>query len=479
MPNVEEKGNQRRREMFPRRRVSFSHHAARRNVVAAGRRKGIFVVVAAVMLTTLFGFLALAGDLGWLYHQRRLTQVVADAGALYGAQQIRRGADTAADVSSLSDHGVLKGTADNGFENGVDGVTVTVEYPPATGDYISDPLAVEVVVCQTQRTFFMPVMGTDSADVCARAVAGYRGKGEGCIYALNPTEEKTMYVHSNTVANVDCGVIVNSTNPGGLDVTSSACLDASMISVSGTATQTPDDLLCGYSDGDSISVQPFYATPPEPDPLAYLGVPPEVNNGCDQMQFQLDDASKIPDLLPGRYCKGLKIDCDTCGTITMPPGNYVIAGELLEIVGNTTVQGSGVLIYATDFSAEVIAAKGIKIGSGPTVTLSAATSGDFEGILMYVDRDLDPADGHLFDIEISSGATVDLHGALYTVNGTVRFHSDTSAVGLAADGMAIVADKVVVSSLGSNYGGGPVLSVTEDFSDTATGSPIKRVTLLE
>ena len=477
MPNVEEKGNQRRREMFPGR-VSFSHHAARPNVVTAGNRKGIFVLVAAVMMTTLFGFLALASDLGWLYHQRRLTQAAADAGALYGAQQIRRGADSTSEVESSSDHGVFRGTADNGFTNGVDGVTVTVQYPPATGDYIGNTRAVEVVVCQQQRTFFMPVMGAHSADVCARAVAGYLGQGEGCIYALNPTEEKTMYVHSNTFANVGCGVIVNSNNAGGLDVTSDACLDASMISVTGPSTQTPDDDDCNYATGMSISTYPFLESPPEPDPLAYLDVPPEVNNGCDHNQFVLDDATKIAQLLPGRYCKGLKIDCDTCGTITMPAGNYVIAGERLEIVGNTTVQGSGVMIYATDFPAEVIAAKGILIGSGPTVTFSAPTSGDFEGTLFYVDRDLDPADGHLADIEISSGASAELHGAIYTLNGTVLIHSNTDGASLAADGIAIVADKVEISSLGSG-GGGPTMNVTEDFSDFATGSPIKRVTLLE
>ena len=478
MPNVEGKGNQRRREVFPGRRAPFSHHAARRNVVAAGNRKGIFVVVSAVMLTALFGFLALATDLGWLYHQRRLVQVAADAGALYGAYQIRRGANATADVESLSDHGVLKGTSDNGFTDG-DNAVVTVEYPPATGGYVGNNRAVEVTVCSQQRTFFMPVFGTDSADVCARAVAGHLGQGEGCIYALNLTEPKTMYVHSNTVANVGCGVIVNSNDPGALDVTSDACMTTGSVSVGGSDAESPDaNNFCGYGNGESVNVDPHWYTPPEEDPLWELGVPPEVSNGCDQTQFQLDDPAKIPQLQPGRYCKGLKIDCDTCGTIIMPAGNYVIAGERLEIVGLTTVQGSGVMIYATDFPAQVIQAKGILIGSGPTVTLSAPTSGDFEGILLYVDRDLDPADGHLLGIEISSGASVELHGALYTLNGTVLFHSAVSGSNLAHDGIAIVADKVEISSLGSG-GGGPTMNVTEDFGDFATGSPIKRVTLLE
>ena len=451
-----------------------------RKVTAANNRKGIFLVVAAVMLTALCGSLAVATDTGWLFHQRRRMQNAADAGALYGAQQIRRGASTKADVESLSDHGALKGTADNGFTSGVDGAVVTVDYPPATGNYVGNNRAVEVTVCQPQRTFFMPLLGVHSADVCAGAIAGYLGQAEGCIYALNPTEEKTMQVHSNTTATVDCGVIVNSNNPGGLDVTSDGCLTASSISVTATGTWTPNNNnFCGYGNNMSISEEPFYETPPEPDPLAHLGIPPEVSAGCYQTDFVLDDPTKIAQLLPNkRWCKGLKIDCATCGTITLPAGNYVIAGNRLEIVGATTVvHGSGVMFYATDFPAEVISAEGILIGSGTTVNFSAPTSGDFEGILMYVNRSLDPVD-HYLNIEVMSGVTAQLNGALYTLNGSVVFHSASSGSVTSADGIAIVADKVEFTSLGST-GGGPIMHVTEDFSGFATGSPIKRVTLLE
>ena len=398
-----QRGNQQGQTVLPagvRICPSLRSWLAAWNVTGAANRRGVFVVIATFMLTALFGFLALATDMGWLYHQRRRTQAAADAGALYGAHQIRRGAATQTGVESLSDHGAFKGASDNGFTNGVDGAVVTVSYPPASGDYTTSNAgvavsnkAVEVMVCQQQRTFFMPIFGVKSADVCARAVAGYLGQGEGCIYALNPTDPKSMYVHSNTIANIGCGVIVNSTDPGGLDVTSDACLHATVISVAGSDSTTDDPGAdkCEYGNAMTVSTSPYYGTPREPDPLALLGVPPEVNNGCDHTQFVLDNATKIGDLVPGRYCKGLKIDCDTCGTITMPPGNYVIAGEKLEIVGNTTVEGSGVMIYATDFPADVISAKGILIASGPTVTLSAPTSGDFEGIVLYVDRALNPA----------------------------------------------------------------------------------------
>ena len=448
-----------------------------RKAIASNNRKGIFVVVAAVMLTTLFGFLAVATDTGWLFHQRRLMQTAADAGALYGAQQIRRGKRDTAAVADYLDHGALKGTADNGFTHDADGIVVTVNSPPVTGNYVLNDRAVEVTICQQQRTFFMPVLGVSSADVCARAVAGYLGQSEGCIYALNPTIEKALYVHSNTTATVECGVIVNSSNAKGLYVASNSCLSATSASVNGSAVEAAANAACGYSNGTSLSVEPSTLMPKEPDPLIGLGVPPEVNDGCYRNAYEVKLPADVAALEPNKkWCWGLLIDCPTCGTITLPSGNYVMAGGSLTITGSATeVHGSEVMFYATDFPSMVVNAEGILVGSGATVNFSAPSSGDFEGILMYVDNELYESAGHSLDINFQSGVTADLNGALYTANGTVMVHSGTSGTSTSADGIAIVADIVEFTSLGVTGG----MTITEDYSDFATFSPIKRVTLLE
>ena len=445
-----------------------------RKVIVADTRKGIFVVVAAVMLTTLFGFLAVATDTGFLYHQRRRMQNAADAGAIYGAQQIRRGQRGTAEVEDYLDHGALKGTADNGFTHDADGIVVTVDSPPVTGNYVNNDRAVEVTICQEQRTFFMPVLGVSSADVCARAVAGYLGQSEGCIYALNPTIEKALYVHSNTTATVECGVIVNSSNAKGLYVASNSCLSTTSASVNGPSVEADDNDDCGYSNGDSLSVEPSTLMPQEPDPLIGLGVPPEVDYGCHRNAYEVKLPVDLGALEPNKkWCWGLLIDCPTCGTITLPSGNYVMAGGSLTITGSSTVvHGSEVMFYATDFPSMVVNAEGILVGSGATVNFSAPSSGDFEGILMYVDNDLYESDGHSLDIDFQSGVTADLNGALYTANGTVMFHSSTSGTSTSADGIAIVADIVEITSNTNAH-------VREDFSGFATKSPIKRVTLLE
>ena len=90
------------------------------------------------------------------------------------------------------------------------------------------------------------------------------------------------------------------------------------------------------------------------------------------------------------------------------------------------------------------------------VTLSAPTSGDMSGILMFSDRNADPAhDAFTFN----GGSTQNFTGALYLPKGTATYTggstSNTTCVQL-------VADKV-------NYGGNAV------FSNNCTGKGTRSI----
>ena len=99
------------------------------------------------MMGLLFAFLGMAFDLGWLYHQRRWMQAAADAGSFYGGQAIRRG-KTSAQIETEAE----LGSTENGFTEGVEGAVVRADHPPTTGNYVANPLAVEVEICQPQNT---------------------------------------------------------------------------------------------------------------------------------------------------------------------------------------------------------------------------------------------------------------------------------------------------------------------------------------
>ena len=199
--------------------------------VGSLRRKGVLLVTGALMLTGLFGVLAIATDVGYFLYLKRRIQAATDAAVMAAVQGFRRSdceAPKSSDCKGLVKKYALEGTERNGFKDGVNNITVTVNSPPASGLYSPDnstnQRVVEVITCQSHATFFMPIMGTHEATACARASAGYIGEGGGCIYVLNPDQPQSMLVHSETTLDAKCEIVINSTDPGGLWVDSGSCL---------------------------------------------------------------------------------------------------------------------------------------------------------------------------------------------------------------------------------------------------------------
>ena len=306
----------------------------RQNSSKAGslRRKGVLLVTGAMLLTGLFGVLAIATDVGYFLYLKRRIQAATDASVMAAVQGFRRGdcsSPSSTDCDDLVTAYALNGSERNGFTNGVNNITVTVNHPPASGPYSTNPLVVEVITCQSHPTFFMPIMGTYEATACARASAGYIGESGGCIYALNRTEEKSLHVHSTMATlDADCEIVVNSANPGGLYVDSGSCMRGDSIHATG---ETYEDDIClnpSYSS-TSILPPPYTNVPPTLDPLAHLP-DPTVPAGCDfgesggsynqhgiTTDTTLDAATAS---VPGHmtFCKGLKVD--NGAVLTLNPG---------------------------------------------------------------------------------------------------------------------------------------------------------------
>jgi uncharacterized membrane protein len=78
----------------------------------------IFVGLSLVVLTAVVG---LAIDLGYLRYTKRRLQTAADSAAIAGASELNNGNFVTA---------ALNDSKSNGFENGVNGVTVTPHNPP-------------------------------------------------------------------------------------------------------------------------------------------------------------------------------------------------------------------------------------------------------------------------------------------------------------------------------------------------------------
>src|SRR5436309_6145363 len=89
------------------------------------KESGSVIVLTAIVATVLFGVMGLAVEVAGFYSLKRKMQTAADAGAKSGAIELGNG--TANWVAEAR-----RGTSQNGYTHGVDGVTVTVNSPPTT-----------------------------------------------------------------------------------------------------------------------------------------------------------------------------------------------------------------------------------------------------------------------------------------------------------------------------------------------------------
>lgn len=349
---------------------------------------GQALLLMAVTMIALCGFAGMGIDMGYLRYMQRRMQAATDSAALAGAAEIDYG-----DVTSAA----WADAAKDGFTNGVNGTTITVNNPPLSGLHQGNPRYVHVVIAQKEPTFFMKLLGVDSEMVSTSADA-YSGISGGCIYALNPTESSAFTVNGNSNLIAHCGILDNSSNSKAALVTDGGgCLSAKYIGVVGSfkndssclPSPTPEQGIAGFSD-----------------PLAFLQPPSFDPESCDYQSVSISGGT--PTLYPGVYCGGINISGGSTD-VTFSPGTYIINGGGMSVSGGANVQGDGVTFYITGTSSSF---KGVSITGGSNSSLIAPDTGTYAGILFYQDRSIvDNSSGD--DSNIAGGSGTAITGTLY------------------------------------------------------------------
>jgi Flp pilus assembly protein TadG len=384
----------------------------------------IFVGLSLVVLTAVVG---LAIDLGYLRYTKRRLQTAADSAAIAGASELDNGNFVTA---------ALNDSKSNGFENGVNGVTVTTHNPPIDPPFntkLNSATFVEVQVQQTAPTFFMRIFGVDRASVSATAVAQL-ASSRGCIYALDLLNGITVQGNVNAP---NCGVLDNAIlSVGG------GCITASSIGVVlrllGGCTNPP----------------PVVGIDPAADPLAYL-VPPAAG-ACLFTSTDVVKSAAITTLYPGTYCGGIQIANGNSGVVTFAPGLYILDSIGLQIQPQNTgnVSGSGVTLYITRGGSAQISGTGNVTLTAPT---TAPSVGIPPGILFFQDR------GDARNASINGN--INFTGALYFPDTTLTLGGTVNS------GYAIVVGDVVQFKGNVNIG--------SDFTSLPAGSPVKAAVLVQ
>jgi hypothetical protein len=395
----------------------------------------VFVTVS-LALVALMGISALAVDVGDLWTTRRRMQNAADAAAMAGADEIAIGGSKTDVVAAARTASAQNGfTDDSATFASSSHVSVAVYQPPQSGPYATNPNAVQVIVSQTQPTYFIRVLGWQNVPVSTLAV-GLTVSGGSCVYVLNPTASGAMTVTGTASLNSTCGLYDNSNNSSALIVSGSGVLQAPLVGVVGGTTVNG-----GGSTPPSTGIAAFG------DPLAW--VPQPAVGACTS--YQMQNIGTITTLYPGLYCGGLKLNAGA--NVTFMPGTYIINGGGLIVLAGATVTGSSVTFFLTGqntSNGSPNAYGGVQIAGSTNVNLSApcnSSSGGIEGMLFFQDRAMTNGTGSV----INGGSTSYFSGALYFPTTSLSYSGSSGS----NQYTLVVADTLTVAgtaSINNNYG---------------------------
>ena len=423
---------------------------------------------------------ALVFDVGQNLLDRRAEQNAADAAALAGARYF---------PTTAVYHGGCAGApaiqpvlaacevaAANGYVDGVASRTVRVDMPPiAPSTKAGLANYIEVQIGATRPSIFQGVMGVTQQRTGAMGVATNNTDlalpysllaldPHGCGTNKITGSPGTAVVTNGTVhIDSDCAVA-----PGALQLSGNGVLTAPQCDVVGLITeQGGADNDCTTSpSGVLVSGDPLRNLPPPPQPGAPAAVQPldptpgPIPNGCPGSATPATDAApatcafsggphtgKSYRLFPGNYPGGIST---SKSILYLDPGIYWLGGSGLHIQSNGmvvskapgdntgAVPSGGVLIYNTVDPLPVSGCTGagcygpIKINGGgggtPTLALLPMQSGDYKGMVIFVDRVAAVATG--FDIDLDGAdSNIAVTGTLYAPSGSMKFNgSDTDTL---------------------------------------------------
>ena len=406
-------------------------------------------MLGALTLVVVVAFAGLALDASYMYFHKRAMQAAADAGAYAGALELLRGT-TDATAAAKND------TALNGFTDGSNNVTVTVNSPPLSGSKTGNISFVEVIISHPQPTWFMRVLNFNSVTVKARAVAGLGSTGNGCVYALNQdisNGNNGFFVNGTTNSTFSCGIFSNANfrSVGG------GCVVTPTVSYTGTYMNANNSGDCGPKGvGKGVPIV---------DPLAGKFSIPSYGE-CTAHNFRVTTGTTVT-VPQGTYCGGISIS-GSVQNIIFSPGEFILVGGGLSVNGSMTVSGSAVTFFNTYSQSDRYGPISIT-GSG-TVNLTAPTSGTNAALLFYQDPTVAWSSSNGSSIAGAANSVYD--GIIYFPTTDLQYAGNSSTSSSGTDGYTIL--------VGYNIKVNGTAQINADYSTLTGGSnPLQNVLFAE
>jgi hypothetical protein len=362
-------------------------------------RRGIVAVMVAVSLFILVGALAFAIDGGYMFEKKHVVSGAAEAAATAAANLLFENDDlwNGQDPEHKARNLALEYAAGNGFAHG-DRNQVTVNIPPASGDFAGKPGYVEVIIQHRYPQTFSSVFSSGPQYITGRAVAaGTFGASKASVLVLDPKKKSAVHIKGASLK-LAGDLVVNSKSKQSMKVDKKGQIEADNILLAGGIDRK-------QRNNVSLSGELTTGVDATPNPLAGLPVPP------DTVQRKFDDfltttgGQRHYNLPPGDYSGKKEFRDDD--VVTFQPGTFKFEDEV-KFRGNTTVTGHNVTLYMEG-------KKSFKFETKGSVNLTPPSSGTYSGITLFMDPS---SKGKIY---FKRDADLAVSGTIYAPNGEVKF----------------------------------------------------------
>ncbi|MGJ3239145.1 MAG: pilus assembly protein TadG-related protein [Anaerolineae bacterium] len=376
----------------------------RKPVLHSNNQGGQAIILIAMVMVVLVASLGLAIDGGGMFLLYRDVQNATDAAALTASFALCTG-----DSDNIQ-AAAAQSASQNGFVNGVDDATVTIENPPTSGPFAGDPQYVTVEIVAEKPAYFIQVVYSGDLRVSARTTSQCV---DGQDFGFPP--ESALVALKNSCNNInDAGVDGRGTSStvvigSVFSNISSACKG---LRIQGAADWVVTGEIC--SDGaidNGATNSPIGSTPAVEtrpcdsnvtnlnDPLGLSTNPPQCDRTVDLAPLGQYAGANGP--APAGYYSSFSTSPSQ--NVVLSSGIYCVDTDI-DLKGALSNEAGGVTIYQDCTNCRV------STNAQARNNIQASSSGPYAGLLLYT-RSTQKQQNQ--GIKMNGGANSDITGTVY------------------------------------------------------------------
>jgi Flp pilus assembly protein TadG len=367
---------------------------------------GATAITMAVMSTVLLGFAGAGIDIAMWETTKRHMQGAADQAVYSVAVTANTGGGGSSCATGVAvGQACINGkgiTAQMGFVDGQDGVTVAVNNPPTQGNYTTNANAWEVIISQPQQMRLANLFLSSQPVATARAVAMQSGSVV-CMLILDPIANSALDLQGNpAISTPNCSIQVNSSSSTAVTSGGSGSISSNAVRIVGSNP--------GYSFTGAAQIYAPVTTGVGvmADPYAGRAIPSYTLLPCTPVPSIGSHATVV--LAPGRYCSNINVGS---ATLNLTPGIYYLDRASLS-TNNGTINCPLCVAGVTGVTLIFTSSTGSNwptpsFSGNATVDLIAPQAGPTAGMVFYQDRNTPST----LTANLGGGAGQKFTGALY------------------------------------------------------------------